>query len=280
MTSNTHLDRAYPASIGAMLRSLWLNREITWLLGKRDVQAKYKGSFGGLFWSLINPLLMLLIYTFVFAVIFKARWHGEGGESRAQFALVMFVGVIIHGLFAEVVNRAPGLILENTNYVTKVVFPLEALPVISLGSALFHGLASTIVLLLGVLVCNSSLHWHILLFPIVLVPFLVMVVGIAWMLAALGVFIRDLKQTTMFMTTAMLFLSPVFYPQTAWPVQYQQFFILNPLTLIMEQSRQVLIWGRLPDFPGLLLYLAVAMMVAWLGYATFQKTRKGFADVL
>ncbi|CAH0062785.1 MULTISPECIES: ABC transporter permease [Stenotrophomonas] len=264
----------------AMLRSLWSNRGIIWLLGKRDVQNKYKGSFGGLLWTLINPLLMLLIYTFVFAVIFKARWHGQVGDSRAQFALVMFVGVIIHGFFAEMVNRAPGMIFENTNYVTKVVFPLEALPVISLGSALFHTLASALVLLVGLLICNGGLHWHALLFPVVLAPLLVMAVGITWILAALGVFIRDLKQTTTFVTTAMLFLSPVFYPQSAWPEKYQKLFLLNPLTFIMEQSRQVLVWGKLPDFVGLAAYLSIALLVAFAGFAVFQKMRKGFADVM
>ncbi|ASE53341.1 TPA: ABC transporter permease [Stenotrophomonas maltophilia] len=267
-------------SPGALLNSLWTNRGIVWLLGKRDVQSKYKGSFAGLLWAFINPLLMLLIYTFVFAVIFKARWHGQVGDSRAQFALVMFVGVIIHGLFAEVINRAPGIIFENTNYVTKVVFPLEMLPVISLGSALFHCLASVCVLLAGLVLCNGGLHWQAVFFPVVVTPLLVIAVGIAWILAALGVFIRDLKQTTTFITTAMLFLSPVFYPQSAWPEKYQKLFMLNPLTFIMEQSRQVLIWGKLPDFKGLMVYLMIASAFAFIGFAVFQKMRKGFADVL
>ncbi|KAB7780333.1 Teichoic acid translocation permease protein TagG [Xanthomonas sacchari] len=264
----------------AMLCSLWNNRGIIWLLGARDVQSKYKGSFAGLLWAFINPLLMLLIYTFVFAVIFKARWQGQTGDSRTEFALVMFVGVIIHGLFAEVINRAPGIVLENTNYVTKVVFPLETLPVISLGSALFHGLASTCVLLASILIYSGGVHWQAVFFPLVLIPFLVMVIGIAWILAALGVFVRDLKQTTSFITTAMLFLSPVFYPQSSWPPQYQHLFALNPLTFIMEQSRKALIWGQVPDFTGLLIYLAIALVVASIGFAAFQKMRRGFADVL
>ena len=270
----------YSTSPVSMIFSIWRNREITWLLAKRDVQARYKGSYIGLLWTLVNPLLMLLIYTFVFTFIFKSRWAGAVDGGRSQFALVMFVGVIIHGLFSEVVNRAPGLVLENPNYVTKVVFPLEILPAIGLGAALFHALAGILILLIGVLVYSGELHWQVILLPFVLFPFLVMVIGIAWILSALGVFARDLKQSTTFITTAMLFLSPVFYPETAWPEQYRTLFLLNPLTFIIGQSREVCLWGHYPDFIGLGVYLLIAMIVAWFGFFCFQKMRKGFADVL
>ncbi|KLI98608.1 ABC transporter permease [Luteimonas sp. FCS-9] len=281
MSTITNTDAGkHSATPGSMFRSIWENRGVIWLLAKRDIQSRYKGSYIGLVWALINPLLMLLIYTFVFSVIFRARWAADAGESRTQFAFVMFVGVIVHGMFAEVVNRAPGIVLENTNYVTKVVFPLQILPVISLGNAIFQGLAGTVVLLLGMILSGGGLHWHALMLPLVFAPLLIMMVGIGWMLAALGVFIRDLKQTTMFVTTALLFLSPVFYPQSAWPQQYQWLFLFNPLTFIMEQSRQVLIWGAWPDLLGLLLYSLAALGIAWLGYFSFQRLRTGFADVL
>lgn len=263
-----------------MILSIWRNREITWLLAKRDVQARYKGAYIGLLWTLVNPLLMLLIYTFVFTFIFKSRWAGTVDGGRSQFALIMFVGVIVHGLFSEVINRAPGLVLENPNYVTKVVFPLEVLPAIGLGAALFHALAGFVILLAGIFLYSGEVHWQIILLPFVLFPFLVMVIGIAWLLAALGVFARDLKQSTSFITTAMLFLSPVFYPETAWPKQYQTLFLLNPLTFIIGQAREILLWGHCPDFIGLGVYLLVALIVAWFGYFCFQKMRKGFADVL
>ena len=235
----------------------------------------------GLTWSFFNPIIMLTVYTIVFSQVFKARWGSEGGnESKTQFAMVLFVGMIVHGLFSEVLNRAPGLILGNVNFVKKVVFPLEILPVISLGAALFHSLISLIVLLAAFILFNGYVHWTSLLAPLVLLPLLVATIGFAWMLASLGVFIRDVGQTIGIIMTIIMFLSPVFYPMTAVPEAYRPLIMANPLTFIIEQAREVLIWGHLPNWGGLAVYLLVAMGVTWLGFAWFQKTRKGFADVL
>jgi len=245
----------------------------------REVIGRYKGSIMGLFWSFIHPVLMLAVYTFVFSIVFKAKWGGEE-ESKAAFALLLFVGLIVHGLLAEVLNRAPSLILSNVNYVKKVVFPLEILPVISLVSALFHSLISLAVLLLAFLAINGYLPWTIIFIPIVLLPLITLILGLAWILAALGVFIRDIGQSIGIITTMMLFMAPVFFPLSALPVKYHPYILANPLTFIIEQSREVLIFGHLPNWSGLAIFMGIAITIVWLGYSLFQKTRKGFADVL
>jgi len=245
----------------------------------REVLGRYKGSTMGLFWSFLNPLFMLVVYTFVFSVIFKARWGGEQ-ESRTQFAVVLFCGMIVHAFFAEVLNRAPGLILGNVNYVKKVVFPLEILTVISMGAALFHALVSLLVLMVALMLFNGTVPWTAVFAPVVLIPLMILSLGLAWILASLGVFVRDVGQVVGVMTSILMFLSPVFFPISALPEGFQPWMHLNPLTFIIEQERAVLVWGRVPNLMGLSAYTAAAMLVAWGGFAWFQKTRRGFADVL
>ena len=269
-----------PTSLVALARSLWRNRQLIVQMTRREVAGRYKGSALGLAWSFFNPVFMLAVYTFVFSVIFKARWGVGSEESKTQFAVVLFVGMIVHGLFAEVLNRAPGLILSNVNYVKKVVFPLEILPVISMGAALFHSVISLGVLLIAFVIFNGYLHWTVVFIPLVLLPLVILTLGLAWMLASLGVFLRDVGQTIGIITTVMMFLAPVFYPVTALPEEFRPWLMANPLTFIIEQAREVLIWGHLPDWFGLGVYALAATAVAWMGYAWFQKTRKGFADVL
>lgn len=274
---------AQPTSLLACTRNLWKHRQLIGQMIKREVVGRYKGSFLGLGWSFLNPLLMLCVYTFVFSVVFKARWGAapEGGEeSKAMFAIVLFVGMIVHGLFAEILNRAPGLIIGNVNYVKKVVFPLEILPVVTAGAALFHTLISLSVWLLAYVIFIDVPHWHALLLPVVILPLLLLALGLAWFFASLGVFLRDVGQTIAIITTIMMFLAPVFFPVKSLPEEFQPLIMANPLTFIIEQAREVLIWGRLPDFSGLLRYMGAALIVLWAGFAWFQKTRKGFSDVL
>ena len=276
--TNPHAAQA--TSLVALGKSLWRNRQLIAQMTRREVMGRYKGSVMGLAWSFFNPVFMLVVYTFVFSVIFKSRWGVGGEESKIQFAVVLFVSMIVHGLFAEVLNRAPRLIPSNVNYVKKVVFPLEILPVIAMGATLFHSLISFGVLLITVALFNGSLHWTAIFTPLVLLPLVIFTLGLAWMLAALGVFLRDVGQTIGIFTMVMLFLSPVFYPVTALPEEFRPWLMANPLTFIIEQAREVLIWGRLPNWAGLGGYTLVAIAIAWAGYAWFQKTRKGFADVL
>ncbi|MDQ3267409.1 MAG: ABC transporter permease [Pseudomonadota bacterium] len=269
-----------PLSITSLIVSLWRNRQIIVQMTKREVVGRYKGSVIGLLWSFFNPILMLTMYTFVFSVVFKSRWGLGGEESKTQFAVLLFVGMIVHGLFSDVLNRAPSFILSNVNYVKKVMFPLEILPVIAMGAALFHSLISLGVLLAAFVLFNDYLHWTAVLAPFVLLPLVILTLGLAWILASLGVFLRDVGQTIGIITTVMMFLSPVFYPVTALPEEFRPWLMANPLTFIIEQAREVLIWGHLPNWTGLGIYTLGAIMVAWIGYVWFQKTRKGFADVL
>ena len=271
---------AQPTSLVALIESLWRNRHLIVQMTRREVVGRYKGSALGLAWSFLTPILMLAVYTFVFSVVFKARWGTDGDESKTQFALVLFVGMIVHGLFAEVLNRAPGLILSNVNYVKKVVFPLDVLPVIAMGAALFHASISLAVLLIAFALFNGYLHWTIIFIPVVLLPLVILTLGVAWIFASLGVFLRDVGQTVGIITTVMLFLAPIFYPVTALPEEVRPLIMANPLTFIIEEARGVVILGRMPEWTGLGIYTLAATAVAWAGFAWFQKTRKGFADVL
>lgn len=270
-----------PTSLVVLAKSLWHNRQLIVQMTRREVVGRYKGSAMGIAWSFFNPVFMLIVYTFVFSEIFKSRWGGVGGDdSKTQFAVVLFVGMIVLGLFSEVVNRAPGLILSNVNYVKKVVFPIEILPVIVIGAALFHSLVSLGVLLAAFAIFNGYLNWTAVFLPLVMLPLVILITGLSWMLASLGVFLRDVGQTIGILTTVLMFLSPVFYPINAVPERFRPYIMANPLTFIIEQARDVLIWGHLPNWIGLGIYTLVAAVVAWAGYAWFQKTRKGFADVL
>ena len=268
-----------PASLQGMFRTLWVHRQLIARMSRREVIGRYRGSALGLVWSFLTPLFMLAIYTFVFSVVFKARW-GTEEESRTQFAVVLFAGLIVHSIFAEVINRAPQLVLGNVNYVKKVVFPLEILPVIQLVAAFFHGLVSVVVLLVAKLVFTGSVPFTALFFPVVILPLLILILGLSWALASLGVFARDVGQTIGLITSVMLFMSPVFFPIQSLPDYLQPWMQLNPLTFIIEQVREVLVWGRQPQWFGLFVYRLFALAVSWLGFAWFQKTRKGFADVL
>lgn len=279
--AGTNPHAAQPISLMALGKSLWRNRQLIMQMTEREVVGRYKGSAMGLAWSFFNPVFMLVVYTFVFSEIFKSRWGGIGADdSKTQFAVVLFVGMIVLSLFSEVINRAPALIISNVNYVKKVVFPIEILPVITMGAALFHCLISLCVLLAAFALFNGYLHWTAVLVPVVMLPLVILTTGLSWMLASLGVFLRDVGQTIGIITTVLMFLSPVFYPITAVPERFRPFIMANPLTFIIEQARAVLIWGHLPDWIGLGIYSLAATAVAWAGYVWFQKTRKGFADVL
>ncbi|WP_308584120.1 ABC transporter permease [uncultured Pseudomonas sp.] len=271
--------QSFSLSPAAMVKSLGVNRNLISALIRREVVGRYKGSMLGIFWSFFTPVFMLLVYTFVFSVVFKARWSGGSG-SQSEFALVLFAGLLIFNLFSECVNRAPGLILANSNYVKKIVFPLEILPIVSLGAALFHTAVSLLAWLIFYTVLFGLPSLTIFLLPLVLLPFVLLTLGISWFLASLSVYLRDIGQLVGIITTAMLFLSPIFYPLSALPESYSVVLQMNPLTLPVEMARTVLYWGRAPQWGSLISYTGVSLLVAWGGFAWFQKTRKGFADVV
>ncbi|MCX4219523.1 ABC transporter permease [Pseudomonas sp. MCal1] len=272
---------SFPTSPLRMLTSAIRNRQLIIQLTKREISSRYRGSVGGVAWSFINPLLLLAIYTFVFSTVFNARWGGGAATgSKVDFALILFTGLIIHAFCAECINTAPKLITSNVNFVKKVVFPIETLAPTSVLNALFHLCVSLSVLLVAQMVFNHSIPLTALLFPLVLLPLILMVIGLSWILSALGAYIRDIGQVTGMAATALLFLSPVFYPISALPEEYRGWLYINPLTAIIENGRATLLFGQIPDLHTLGTSYIVGIVICCLGFAFFQKTRAGFADVL
>lgn len=267
------------ASPRGMIISIYKNRNLILNLIKRDITGRYKGSAIGLLWSLFIPILMLTVYTFLFSVVFKARWLG-GSDSTVEFALVLFTGLLMFNLFSETINRSPTLILNNTNYVKKVIFPLEILPIVALGAAAFHTLISLVVWLIFYLIFFTLPAWSALQVILISIPLLLMTLGLAWFLASCGVYLRDIGQVIGVITTVLMFLSPIFYPVAGLPEKFQGIMHFNPLTYIVEETRNVMIWGKSLDLLHWSYWTATSALIAWLGFAWFQKTRKGFSDVL
>jgi lipopolysaccharide transport system permease protein len=276
-----NLMQDFSASPREIVISFWRNHSLIFALSKREVMGRYRGSYFGIFWSFINPLFMLIIYTFVFSVIFKARWNVES-DSRTEYALILFAGLLIFNLFSECITKAPSLILSNANYVKKVVFPLEILPWVNLYSALFHGLISLIVWLLAYAVFFGAPHVTIIYLPLIVLPFCLIVMGLSWIFASIGVYLRDIGQIIGIAVAALMFLSPIFYPITSVPVQFQKLMLINPITIPVQVTRDFLFWGIQPEvnLMRLVFYWGVSLMIAAVGFFWFQKTRKGFADVL
>ena len=248
-------------------------------LVRREIVGRYQGSFLGILWSLFNPVLMLAVYTFFFGVVLRARWLGGTG-SRIEFALVLFAGLLVFNFFAECITRAPSLVVSNVNYVKKIIFPLELLPLVSVGSAAFHLLVSFVVWLLFYAIAFGVPRPGVLLFPLLLVPLLLVILGLSWLLSSLGVYLRDVSQVVGALVPVLLFLSPVFYPVKSLPEAYRPFVHASPITVAVEQVRDAMYWGVPVSWTAWAWYLAAAGVVAFVGFTWFQKTRKGFADVL
>ncbi len=269
----------FPISPLDFVRSLMRHRQLIFDLARRDALGKYKGSKLGVLWSLLTPIFMLTIYTVVFSEIFQARWSTHS-SSKIEFATVLFAGLIMFNFFAENISRAPTIIVNNVNFVKKIVFPLEILSCVNLVSALFHMVVSIVVLLTFQFVMTGHFPLTIVLMPLVILPLMLFCLGASWFLAAIGVFLRDVGQTIGIVVTAMMFLSPIFFPLSAIPSHWQFLARLNPLVFPIEQARNVQIWGIYPNWSEWTIYTLASLLVAYLGFAFFQKTRRGFSDVL
>lgn len=263
----------------APFSALQRHRSLTAELAKREVLGRYRGASFGLLWSLISPFLLLCIYTFAFGTVMGGRWP-QVESGTASFSIILFSGLIVHGFFAECLNRAPTLIVGNANFVKRVIFPLEILPWPMVLSALFHSLMNIAVFIVLRLVMDGAFSWTIMLLPLVFLPLVVLTLGISWVLASLGVYVRDIAQMTGVVSMAMLFLSSAMMPLDAVPDAYRWVFEMNPLTFIIDQARVVMLWGGMPDWGGLATYMLVAIAVMYLGRAWFNATQRGFADVL
>jgi lipopolysaccharide transport system permease protein len=263
-----------------LFQRVWAQRELIWQFTRREIEGRYRGSFLGIIWSFITPLLLLLIYTFVFGVIFQTRWPQAQTTSLAEFALVLFCGLIAFNVFSECVTRAPSVIIGVPNYVKKVVFPLEILPISNLGAALFHGLVTLGILLTTNLLVTGAVQWTLILLPLVVLPLIFLSLGLSWFFASLGVFIRDVGPVVTLLVQILFFITPLFYPTEFIPEPYRLAILYNPLTFIVDNVRRVVLWGELPEWPQLALWLVLSAATMQLGYAWFMKTKKGFADVL
>jgi lipopolysaccharide transport system permease protein len=263
-----------------MAAGLWRRRHLVAQFTRRDVEGRYRGARFGLLWSLINPLLSLLIYTFVFGVVFKGRWPKAQTDNLTEFAVTLFCGILFYNVFAETVNRAPSLVVSQPNYVKKVVFPLEILPVSALGAALFHGAISLGILLVADLLIGPILPVTILLLPLLLVPLCALALGAAWALASLGVFFRDISQVVGLVMMLLFFVSPIFYSLEAVPESLRAYALLNPFSFLIEGFRQVVMWGEVPAWRPWLAWTAIGLGIMQVGYAFFMRTKRTFADVI
>ncbi len=246
----------------------------------RDFAERYRGSYLGMLWSFILPLLSLLVFTFFFGVIFKMRWTGLDNASLSSLGLVLFIGLALYNFFAEGISRAPALIVGRPNYVKSVVFPLEILPAVMVSSAFLILSATLLLILIVQAVWGAGLSGAVWLLPVVLLPLLGFVLGLSWFLAALGVYIRDIQHLIVPLVQLTMFLSPVFYPLSALPEGLQSWLRLNPLAVVIEQTRALILFGHAPDWMAYFGCLGVSLIVMLLGLSWFSRTRKGFADVL
>jgi lipopolysaccharide transport system permease protein len=267
--------RRWESPFAALIR----NKSLVWELTKREVLGRYRGASFGMAWSVISPFLMLGVYAFAFGTVLKSRWPQQvGGEH--SYAVILFVGLIVHGFFAECVSRASTLVVGNSNFVKRVVFPLDVLPWSMMFSALFHALLNAVVLVLLMLVLEHRLHPTLLLLPLILAPLMLFTMGVSWLLASLGVYFRDISQVMPVIVTAMLFLSSAIVPVSILSPRMQTLFYLNPLTFFIDQARVVVLAGGWPNWTALAFATLGGLLVAWLGHAWFMATRRGFADVL
>ncbi|WP_228076588.1 ABC transporter permease [Novilysobacter ciconiae] len=263
----------------ALVRTLTQHRSLIRGLVVREVIGRYKGSVMGLMWSFFTPIMMLAVFTFVFSYVFNARW-GVGTGSKTEFALVLFAGLMAFNLLAECCNRAPLLVTGNVGYVKKVVFPIDVLPVVSVVAGVFHFAVSFFVWFVFHLILIGMPPSTFLLTPLVILPLVLMTLGFSWVLASLGVYLRDVTQVVGSLTLVLLYLSPIFYPVSVMPEQYRSIMKMSPLTSTVEQMRGLMMWGHSFDWGLWAISMATGIAIAWLGFAWFQKTRRGFADVL
>lgn len=261
-----------------IFRTMWRQRSLVLELIRREFAGRYRGSFGGIVWSFAQPLFLLSVYTIAFGVILKSRWGFSGGT--AEYALMLFAGLIVFNAFSEVLSKSTTLVTGNPNFVKKVVFPLELLPVITVATVLIHVLIGIAVWLLGYFLLFGTPKVAAILFPLILVCFIPVLLGLGWLFSALGVIVRDISQLTGMLNHTLLFLTPIFYSIEAAPPMLQKFLLLNPLTFVVEQFRLVLFYGQMPAMKGLSIYFVLASLFSWISLVLFRRLRPAFADMV
>jgi lipopolysaccharide transport system permease protein len=256
------------------------HRGLIFQLTRREIAGRYRGAYLGIFWSLINPLVMLAVYTLVFGGIFNGRFTPGGKETAIDYALGLFCGMNLFNFFVEVVSRSPALILSNPNFVKKVVFPLEVLSVVAVLAALFHLAIATLPLILGLLIAHGSVPWGTLLLVPIVLPLVLGTLGMSWLLAALGVFIRDLQAAVTPALTILMFLSCIFYPLSAVPQMLRPFIQLNPMADLIQSARDAVMLNAIPDWRIWIGLLGSGIILFGLGLWVFRSCRGAFADTI
>ena len=278
-----------PKNPAGALGSLWRYRHIVRQFTRREVLGRYRGSYMGVLWSFLNPLLLLAIFTAVFRLIYTTRLANIPNEGSFDFALMLFAGLIIYNLFAECLNRAPNLILMNANYVTKTVFPLEILPMTVVLSAVIHLLISFVPLCLGVAFLRAwgqpanaphGLPVTILYWPLLLPAIFCWALGLTYVLSAIGVFVRDLIQAMLAVTTVLMYASAVFYRIEQVPPQYQGYIRYNPIAYFCQESRDLAFRGFPFDWYWYGGIFGTGAVFALVGYGVFMRAKSAFADVV
>ena len=264
----------------AAARHLYQQRHLVWRFAVRDVQTRYKGSFLGVLWSFIMPLLLLAVYTFVFGVVFRARWEPTGDEGTLHFAIALFAGLIVFHIFSECVTKATTVITSHPGYVKRVVFPLEALPLSLVVASLINAAISFLILVCGLLVVRQAVPLTIIYLPLVLLPLVFLTLGCSWFLASLGVFIRDATPMVSVAVMILMFLSAVFYPAAALPENLRWMVEANPIALVVDATRATLVFGGRPSGRTFLALTGFSLLVMQGGYLWFMRTKRWFADVI
>ncbi len=261
-----------------LLNSLWSHRSLVLELTKREFSERYRGTLGGIVWSFAQPLFFLIVYTVAFGVILKTRWGFSG--SMINYTLMLFAGLIIFNAFSEVLSKSSTLITGNSTFVKKVVFPLELLPVITVATALIHIFIGIAVWVTGYTLLIGAPKETLILFPLILICFVPVLLGLGWLLSSVGVLFKDISQFTGMLNHALLFLTPIFFSLEAAPPLLQNLLMINPLTFVVEQFRLVLYYGQIPALKKLAVYFVLSSFFAWASLVLFRRLRPSFADMV
>jgi lipopolysaccharide transport system permease protein len=258
---------------------LWTHRELLWQFTLRNVELRHKGSHLGLIWSFLNPLLMLGLYVLVFGYIFGGSFGVLPNETRVDYALGIFLGLTLFHFVSEVLGLAPGIIVGNPNFVKKVVFPLEILPAANVVGALFHMMISLVLVVSSMLVLGTGITPGILWLPVIILPLILLTLGVAWFISALGVFFRDISQVVQFVSMALLWASAVFFSAQKYPEAWI-YLRFNPVLLAIDLARDAVLWNRPLHLNHLAYLYATGLTACLLGHLAFRRMKPAFADVL
>ncbi|HUC93638.1 MAG TPA: ABC transporter permease, partial [Paenibacillus sp.] len=259
-------------------KHFWQHQNLIRQFTIREIQLKYRGSFLGIIWSFLNPILMLAVYSFVFSVIFEGKWR-LSSNNQFEFSIILFSGLILFGIFTECLNKSPSVVSANVNYVKKVVFPLEILPLVNLITSLAHAMISMVILLIAINLFLDFSSWQVVLSVFSLIPMLMLTLGFSFLISALGVYIKDIAYTVVVFTNILVYLTPVFYPISAVPQFMRDIMYFNPLTMIVENFRNVIIWSNQPSWSGIIIVMIISYTIMVLGLIIFKKLESGFSDI-